>query len=171
MSTVSRRTFLRTNAALASGLSVSAALPAPSWSSPTTSSSGRPLRATRADEWTQLFDRRSGWIGADGIYSVPLDGRDGIGSATSGSRTAFIFSDTRIGTVDPDSLTYRQTGFVNNSSAVLVGNRPDPARTTFVTPENGAFGSGFWMNDGIAIGDTLYATGFAPDADWNAARV
>ncbi|GAA3109889.1 hypothetical protein JOF29_001416 [Kribbella aluminosa] len=171
MSTVSRRTFLRTNAALAAGLSVSAALPAPSWSAPTTSSSGRPLRATRADEWTQLFDRRSGWIGADGIYSVPLDGRDGIGSATPGSRTAFIFSDTRIGTVDPDTLTYRQTGFVNNSSAVLVGNRPDPAGTTFVVPENGAFGNGFWMNDGIAIGDTLYATGFAPDADWNAARV
>ncbi|WP_427889567.1 discoidin domain-containing protein [Kribbella sp. GL6] len=176
MSTVSRRTFLRTNAALA-GLSASAALPALSWSSPTTSSADRPLRATRADEWTELFDRRSGWIGADGIYSVPLDGRDGgdggdgMGSATPGSRTAFIFSDTRIGTVDPDTLTYRQTGFVNNSSAVLVGNRPDPARTTFVLGENGAFGSGFWMNDGIAIGDTLYATGFAPDSDWNAARV
>ncbi|MGW7686965.1 galactose-binding domain-containing protein [Kribbella sp. NPDC054772] len=170
MTTVSRRTFLRTNAALATGLSVSAALPAVSakaWSSPT----DRPLRATRADEWTQLFDRRSGWIGADGIYSVPLDGRDGLGSATPGSRTAFIFSDTRIGTVDPGDLTYDQTGFINNSSAVLTGNRPDPGRATFVIPENGAFGNGFWMNDGIAIGDTLYATGFAPDSDWNAARV
>ncbi|NUR98806.1 MAG: DUF4185 domain-containing protein [Kribbellaceae bacterium] len=167
MTTVSRRTFLRTNAALATGLSVSAALPAPSWSSPT----DRPLRATRADEWTRLFDRRSGWIGADGIYSVPLDGRDGLGSATSDSRTAFIFSDTRIGTVDPLSLTYDQTGFVNNSSAVLAGNRPDPDRATFVTLENGAFGNGFWMNDGIAIDGTLYATGFAPDANWNAARV
>lgn len=170
MTTVSRRTFLRTNAALATGLSASAALPALSakaWSSP----ADRPLRATRADEWTRLFDRRSGWIGADGIYSVPLDGRDGLASATPGSRTAFIFSDTRIGTVDPRDLTYRQSGFVNNSSAVLAGNRPDPGRTTFVIPENGAFGNGFWMNDGIAIGDTLYATGFAPDANWNAARV
>ncbi|WP_432889920.1 discoidin domain-containing protein [Kribbella sp. CA-245084] len=167
MTTVSRRTFLRTNAALATGLSVSAALPALSWSSPAT----RPLAASRADEWTQLFDRRSGWIGADGIYSVPLDGRDGLASATPGSRTAFIFSDTRIGTVDPRSLTYDQTGFVNNSSAVLAGNRPDPDRATFVIPENGAFGNGFWMNDGIAIDRTLYATGFAPDANWNAARV
>ncbi|MFG1911886.1 discoidin domain-containing protein [Kribbella sp. NPDC048928] len=177
MTTVSRRTFLRTNAALATGLGVSAALPAQSWSSPTTPSSptsspvGRPLRATRADDWTQLFDRRSGWIGADGIYSVPLDGRDGLGAATPGSRTAFIFSDTRIGTVDPQTLTYDQTGFINNSSAVLVGNRPDPAHATFVIPDGGAFGNGFWMNDGIAIGDTLYATGFAPDSNWNAARV
>ncbi|HEY3561421.1 MAG TPA: discoidin domain-containing protein [Kribbella sp.] len=173
MTTLSRRTFLRTNAALATGLGVSAALPAQSWSSSPTQSSpvDRPLRATRADEWTQLFDRRSGWIGADGIYSVPLDGRDGLGSATPGSRTAFIFSDTRIGTVDPSSLTYNQTGFINNSSAVLVGDRPDPDHATFVIPDNGAFGSGFWMNDGIAIGDTLYATGFAPDSNWNAARV
>jgi hypothetical protein len=177
VTTVSRRTFLRTNAALATGLSVSAALPALSWSSPATRlpatrlPATRPLAASRADEWTRLFDRRSGWIGADGIYSVPLDGRDGLASATPASRTAFIFSDTRIGTVDPRSLTYDQTGFVNNSSAVLVGNRADPDRATFVIPENGAFGNGFWMNDGIAIGDTLYATGFAPDANWNAARV
>ncbi|HET6740372.1 MAG TPA: discoidin domain-containing protein [Kribbella sp.] len=177
MTTISRRTFLRTNAALATGLGVSAALPAQSWSStsspssPTSASVGPPLRATRADDWTQLFDRRSGWIGADGIYSVPLDGRDGLAAATPGSRTAFIFSDTRIGTVDPQTLTYDQTGFINNSSAVLVGNRPDPAHATFVIPDGGAFGNGFWMNDGIAIGDTLYATGFAPDSNWNAARV
>ncbi|MEU8225356.1 discoidin domain-containing protein [Kribbella sp. NPDC048915] len=181
MSTLSRRTFLRSNVALATGLGVSAALPAQSWSSPadltapaagpSSGATTRPLSATPADEWTALFDRRSGWIGADGIYSVPLDGRDGLAAATPQSRTAFIFSDTRIGTVDPNTLTYQQTGFLNNSSAVLTGNRPDPDRATFVIPEKGAFGNGFWMNDGIAIGDTLYATGFAPDANWNADRV
>lgn len=178
MTTVSRRTFLRTHAALATGLSVSAALPATALAAPSQATTEppagpvtRPLAASRADEWTRLFDRRSGWIGADGIYSVPLDGRDGLAAATPGSRTAFIFSDTRIGTVDPRDLTYSQTGFVNNSSAVLAGDRPDPARITFVTQETGAFGNGFWMNDGIAIDGTLYATGFAPDANWNAARV
>ncbi|GAA5028114.1 discoidin domain-containing protein [Actinopolymorpha pittospori] len=139
--------------------------------SETSGSDTVPLAATRADEWTQLFDRRSGWLGADGIFSVPLDGRDGIGDAASSSRTMFIFSDTRVGTADPIDLTYDQTSFLNNSSAVLEGDRPSPERASFVTPENGAFASHDWMNDGIAIGDTVYATGFAPDSNWNASRV
>jgi hypothetical protein len=173
---LSRRTFLRTNATLFAGLGVAAAWPeATSHAAPDSvagpSESIRPLAAGRADEWTQLFDRRSGWLGADGIYSVPLDGRDGLAEATPTSRTAFIFSDTRVGTADPANLTYDQTGFINNSSAVLTGNRPVPTRATFVTPPDGAFSSHDWMNDGIAIGDTLYATGFAPDSNWNAARV
>jgi hypothetical protein len=167
-----RRTFLRANATLFAGLGAAAAWPhAGSAIAAERTETARPLAASRAEEWTQLFDRRSGWIGADGIYSVPLDGRDGLAAATPASRTAFIFSDTRVGTVDRQDLTYDQTGFLNNSSAVLLGDRPIQSRATFVTPENGAFGSGFWMNDGIAIGDTLFATGFAPDSDWNAARV
>ncbi|HEY6739522.1 MAG TPA: discoidin domain-containing protein [Actinopolymorphaceae bacterium] len=130
-----------------------------------------PLAATRADEWTQLFDRRSGWLGADGIFSVPLDGKDGVGDATASSRTMFVFSDTRVGTADPIDLTYDQTGFLNNSSAVLTGERPDPRRARFVTPDGGAFGSHDWMNDGIAIGDRVYVTGFAHDENWNPSRI
>ncbi|WP_020575688.1 discoidin domain-containing protein [Actinopolymorpha alba] len=137
----------------------------------TSSSHDAPLAATRADEWTQLFNRTSGWLGADGIFSVPLDGRDGVSEATPSSRTMFIFSDTRVGTADPFDLTYEQTGFLNNSSAVLNGNQPNPKRASFVTPAGGAFRSHDWMNDGIAIGDTVYATGFAFDSNWNASRV
>ena len=167
-----RRTFLQANATLFAGLGVAAAWPhAAAAVAAERAGATPPLAASQADEWTQLFDRRSGWIGADGIYSVPLDGHDGLAAATPASRTVFIFSDTRVGTVDRLDLTYDQTGFLNNSSAVLTGDRPLQSQATFVTPENGAFGSGFWMNDGIAIGGTLYATGFAPDSNWNAARV
>src|SRR5690625_204328 len=30
---------------------------------------------TEASEWTALFKRNTGWIGADGIFSIPLNGK------------------------------------------------------------------------------------------------
>ena len=38
--------------------------------------SERPLAATRAPEWTAVCERTAGWLGADGIYSTPLNGYD-----------------------------------------------------------------------------------------------
>ena len=38
--------------------------------------SERPLAVTRAPEWTAVFERTAGWLGADGIYSIPLNGYD-----------------------------------------------------------------------------------------------
>lgn len=32
--------------------------------------------AEPAPEWTALFERTSGWFGADGVFSIPLDGRE-----------------------------------------------------------------------------------------------
>ena len=60
------------------------------------------LVAEEAAEWTALFDRRgqSGWLGADGIYSVSLDGNDAFGSASADTTTFFIFSDTLMGKAD-----------------------------------------------------------------------
>src|SRR5690606_34343117 len=40
------------------------------------------LIAAPAPEWSALFDRTSGWTGADGIFSVPLEGRDAPGGAS-----------------------------------------------------------------------------------------
>ncbi|MBI4832818.1 MAG: hypothetical protein HY801_14960, partial [Candidatus Lindowbacteria bacterium] len=54
--------------------------------------------AEPAREWNRLFDRTSGWTGADGIYSIPLSGIDAPGSAADAS-TFFVFSDTFIGEV------------------------------------------------------------------------
>ena len=54
----------------------------------------------RADAWEALFNRTSGWTGADGIYSIPISGDESPGSAAETS-TLFVFSDTFIGEVGP----------------------------------------------------------------------
>src|SRR3546814_6284643 len=47
---------------------------------------------TEAAEWTALFDRTSGWFGADGIFALPLSGVDQAGGSDS---TMLIFSEDR----------------------------------------------------------------------------
>ena len=60
------------------------------------------VKVEAADEWSRLFERydvtETTWIGADGIYSFPLDGNDAFASATDCTKTFFIFSDTLFGT-------------------------------------------------------------------------
>lgn len=52
-----------------------------------------------------------GWTGADSTYSVPL----------SGGRTAWIFSDTFLGPVNPDGSRPTTTPFINNSFVIQKG--------------------------------------------------
>ena len=54
--------------------------------------------AEAAPEWTRLFERTSGWFGADGIFSIPLSGIDKNNNARNDS-TLLLFSDTYIGEV------------------------------------------------------------------------
>ena len=72
-----------------------------------------------APEWDALFDRDSGWTGADGIYSIPLDGNDGLAAAGPASRTLFLFSDTAIGEVAPNDRRLPGTTLVNNTLAIF----------------------------------------------------
>ncbi|TCO46417.1 hypothetical protein EV646_107442 [Kribbella antiqua] len=57
-------------------------------------------------------DTGKGWTGGDSTYSVPL----------SGSRTAWIFSDTFLGPVNPDGSRPKTTPFINNSFVVQRGS-------------------------------------------------
>ncbi|TWD80374.1 uncharacterized protein DUF4185 [Kribbella amoyensis] len=57
-------------------------------------------------------DTGKGWTGADSTYSVPL----------RGGRTAWIFSDTFLGPVNPDGSRPTTTPFINNSFMVQRGN-------------------------------------------------
>jgi len=52
------------------------------------------LKSMAEENWTKLFERTEGWLGADGIYSIPLNGVDSPASATDGTKTLFVFSDT-----------------------------------------------------------------------------
>jgi len=117
--------------------------------------------AEPAPEWTALFERTSGWFGADGIFSIPLDGRE---VQEDGDRkTLFIFSDTYIGEVI-DSIPQPGTVMVNNSAAWLTGNEPDEEQFTFTyntnadgspatyfvpANRNAKDGQYFWLGDGF----------------------
>ena len=124
------------------------------------------LTARPAPEWTTLFERQTGWLAADGIYSISL----------SDSLTLFYFSDTVLG--DGRGERIRGVQFINNTVALLEGTRPDsnniaffwrsspgagPARdtlTVFVPRTSSATGADwYWLGDGFvnhALNDTTY---------------
>lgn len=129
-----------------------------------------PYSAVEAPEWTALFNRREGWTGADGVYSIPMSGDERPGSGTS-SRTLIFFSDTFVGTVRPNGSRI-DTTLVNNSNAVLTGAQPDPLNLTFnlrdkagsptalVTPNPLRYeGQWFWPMDGVLVGGRICAYG------------
>ena len=48
-----------------------------------------------APEWSALLKRNKGWFGADGIYTIPLNGREHE-QARQSQKILFIFSDSMI---------------------------------------------------------------------------
>ena len=138
------------------------------------------LKATKADEWTALFDRRgekNTWLGADGIYTIPVDGNDSFGSALSGSKTFIIFSDTLMGTASSKGKLTYNAGMPSHTSALLTGNQPDKDAIEFIYGNGGngelgqhMFGQRLWLYDGLVLGDNLYIFAFPPTSDWKPAR-
>jgi len=122
-----------------------------------------------AGEWDDLFDRSSGWTGADGIYSIPLNEFDATSDNPAGKQL-ILFSDTFIGEVDSSNKRVN-TKLINNTLALLQSNSPNPSdiqffwkedstnapKTVFVpnTP-NANPGDWYWLMDGIALNDTIY---------------
>ncbi|GGH32003.1 hypothetical protein GCM10007423_21260 [Dyadobacter endophyticus] len=82
--------------------------------------------AAPAPEWSDLFVRKSGWFGGDGIFAIPFSGSD----YEQQDSVLFLFSDTMIGQIEGNKL---KPGFslVNNSVAVLKGKKPDSTGLTF----------------------------------------
>lgn len=138
------------------------------------------LSATEAPEWTALFDRRGEkktWLGADGIYSVALDGNDAFGSATPSTNTFFIFSDTLMGYANADGNVPLQASMPAQSSALLSGNIADKNAIEFVFGNGGngtlgehLFGEHKWMLDAFVIGDKLHILGF-PEQGWKPKQI
>ena len=85
-----------------------------------------------APEWTALFKRSSGWFGGDGIFAMPLDGKD---QTAAGDSILFVFSDTMVGEIKGDSL---QPGYtmINNSVMILEGAGPSPDKAHFLLNQN-----------------------------------
>lgn len=119
----------------------------------------------RADAWEALFNRTSGWTGADGIYSIPISGDESPGSAAETS-TLFVFSDTFIGEVGSDGQRLAGSTLVNNTLVLLKGGEPVPGNIEFRWPSGGTGnpkavfepatpntnpGDWYWLMDGIAL--------------------
>ncbi|MGM9636600.1 MAG: DUF4185 domain-containing protein [Eubacteriales bacterium] len=139
------------------------------------------LTCTTADEWTALFERsgKEGWLGADGIYSVSLDGNDAIGSANPSTKTFFIFSDTLMGIADDKGKVTTMYTMPNHSSAILEGNAPDPDKISFVYGYKGSmsvnsrvnlFAQEQWMFDCFTVGDAIYLLAFT-QSQWKPVQI
>jgi len=107
-------------------------------------------------EWTSLFVRNSGWFGADGIYSIPLNGDDKPGNHT---KTLLIFSDTMIGDVVND---IPRPGYVlvHNTCAYVDGVPPnDHIKFIYANDEHGQPKTMFSPNTPLAGPKDFYWLG------------
>ncbi|MFO1338285.1 MAG: DUF4185 domain-containing protein [Burkholderiaceae bacterium] len=99
-----------------------------------------PYSAVAAPEWTALFDAPygtgDGWSGADGVYTVPMNGDERFGSG-GGTRTLILFSDSFVGGVNPDGSRIGGTVMVNNTSVMLTGATPTPSALQFNVRRDG----------------------------------
>jgi len=137
---------------------------------------------SNAERFTKMFDRSDIWLGADGIYSIPLNGNDDWGSANKESGTLFVFSDTMVGTADPETKRFRDANMVNHSAAILSNYEPTQATDQeqtirFFYGRNGdlsrtnLFGKRYWLQDGIAIDGKVYLTAMIPGPQWKPTQI
>lgn len=129
-----------------------------------------------APEWSTLLKRKHGWFGADGIYTIPLNGAEGK-PTKPGEDVLFIFSDTMIGDIRNNTMApgYKM---IHNSVALLRGNKPiqkqikfywdktakGEAESVFMpkTPQTGPTDY-YWLGDGFvnqAKSNSIYIFGY-----------
>ena len=130
------------------------------------------LETKAAPEWSLMLRHDSGWIGADGIYCVPLNGFEAPGKAAE-TNTFFWFSDCIVGNIKGDTL---QQGWemMHNSVAYMKGDNADPDNIQFYWRKDSAGnaqsmfephtpatkpGDYYWLGDGFmnhATDSTIY---------------
>ncbi len=87
-------------------------------------------------EYDWLFDRKSGWTGADGTYSVPVSPTD----------TLWLFSDTFWGELDEHGLRLPGFKMIHNSAGRQRRERLEFAGPLFEPPDGKGW---FWVYDGL----------------------
>ncbi|MGZ3850932.1 MAG: DUF4185 domain-containing protein [Flavisolibacter sp.] len=123
-------------------------------------------------EWSNMLRHDRGWIGADGIYSLAMNGVERPGQGDSVG-TMFWFSDTMLGEIANDSL---KPGWdmIHNSVAYMAAGQPNPGSIKFYwnktannanhamfepsTPHSKP-GEYYWLGDGFvdhAADSTIY---------------
>lgn len=125
-----------------------------------------------APQWEEMLRRNEGWIGADGVYAVALNGVETPGKAAQ-TETLLWFSDNIWGKINSDTLADNWE-MSNNCVAYLKGSEPNASKLEFhrrknekgetlsmfepKTP-NANPGDYYWLGDGFfshAIDSTIY---------------
>lgn len=125
-----------------------------------------------APQWSNMLCQKNGWLGADGMYSVSLNGVETPGKANL-TTTLFLFSDCIVGNISSGSLQPNWR-FLHNSVAYMKGNKVDADYIHFYYQKDSAGnaqsmfephtpdskpGDYYWMGDGLvnhALDSTLY---------------
>ncbi len=127
-------------------------------------------------EWNQLFIKNNGWFGGDGIFAIPLDGKEFV-QATENTQSLILFSDTMIGTIKDSTVKPGDFSMIHNSVAILQGNKPVADKMEFYwTSQDGSphaifdpntpmtkAGDYYWLGDGFvntALDNTLFIFGY-----------
>jgi tetratricopeptide (TPR) repeat protein len=124
----------------------------------------RPYSAESAPEWDALFDRTTGWTGADGVYTLPLVGTDAEGNPVNS--TLWTFNDTFVGTVNDKDDRIRSR-IVRNTAALMNGNQPNSpleflvgqsraGEPTALFLPNNPSERWLWPNAGIVANEKVY---------------
>ncbi len=90
---------------------------------------GEGFAVVRDEPWSAIMQNNDGWTGSDGVFTIPMDGREVYGS---GCDTTITFGDTLIDQVDP--LDFRRSDrmhMLHNSSAFVPESIPDLTRMDF----------------------------------------
>ncbi len=145
------------------------ALPSPSQDNQSEAKS----MSTYASDWNALFHRQSGWFGGDGIFGIPMDGKEFVPAGPQ-TRTLFVFSDSVIGETKGGKVKKGDFKMIHNLVAFLEGPGPEEEKFEFYWPEdetgtpvslfepqtpNTQPGEYYWLGDGFVNVDadsTLY---------------
>ncbi|WP_299359948.1 hypothetical protein [Mucilaginibacter sp.] len=123
-----------------------------------------------------MLNRSSGWFGGDGIFTIPLNGKEHK-QASVNDKVLFLFSDSMIGNIR-DNVLMPGSKMIHNSVAVLNGNEADSRKMNFYwakdkegkpksifipqTPKTEA-DDYFWLGDGFVnqeLNNNIYILGY-----------
>ena len=147
------------------------------------------FKVEMATEWSGLFKRSTGWLGGDGIFMIPLNGKENENPVDT-SENLILFSDSMVGKNEGDGKN-NQTKMLHNSVAIIRGAEPrndslhfywdtlaqgGGAETIFIPKTSSSKpGDYYWLGDGFvnnAKQNTLYIFAYKmnnldPKDDWS----
>ena len=85
-----------------------------------------------APDWSAMFKRTHGWYGGDGIFAIPLDGKEND-DVDFKTKNLILFSDSMVGGEIENGKRTDSGKMVHNSVAVFEGSIPDSNMITFYT--------------------------------------